>query len=192
MENFENREKLVIRTGTYSLEELSKLILGENPYSLKINDERFLPTEKGGVFKYFDYNLAIERDPLTGEIPQKFFPYVKKGETIVALAQLSESMYKKDDEEKVFSISFVSVDPKFQGKGYASKLLEEIFLFAKEHKIILQNSTYTEEGEEKLFNLIQRLREKYPEVDFREDEVFMEGKRRMEEKIRKKNMGSKE
>jgi len=34
---------------------------------------------------------------------------VKKGETIVALAQLPESMYKKDDEEKVFSISFISI-----------------------------------------------------------------------------------
>ena len=177
----ENHEK-IIETGVYDLDSFKKEILKDNPFMIEVKDSRFLPIDKGGVFKYFHYIEDFENNSyVTGEALKKFFPFIKINNEIVALSKLSErsTEYFK---ENTYAISFVSVDKKFQGKGYASKLLEEIFLFAKKHKIHLQNSSYSNEGEEKLYEVVQRLRKKYPEVDFQEDEVYMNRRRRMERK----------
>ena len=175
---FEQREAFV-ESGIFTQDELKKYITEENPFFLKLKDTRFLPVKDGGVFKYFNYVDDLRDNAFAKEKFQLFFPYIKEKDMIVALAKLTEAKeyYFKDN---TFFISFVSVDPQFQGKGYASKLLEKIFQFAQEKNIHLQNSSYTDEGEEKLYDVVQRLREKYPDVSFQEDEIFEERRRKKE------------
>jgi len=114
-------------------------------------DNRFLSTDKGGVFKYFDPRDLFEN------IENKVYSIVKNKGEIVALGELEKNPYNL----KAYWIKFLSVDPKYQGKGYASILAEEIFKFAKEKNIILESSSYTEEGEQKLKALFNKLAEKF-------------------------------
>lgn len=114
-------------------------------------DTRFLSTDKGGVFKYFDPRDLFEN------IENKVYSIVKNNEEVVALGELEKNSHSL----KAYWIKFLSVDPKYQGKWYASILAEEIFKFAKEKNIILESSSYTEEGEQKLKALFNILAEKF-------------------------------
>ena len=114
-------------------------------------DDRFLTTEKGGVFKYFDPRDLFEN------IENKVYSIVKNKQEIVALGELEKSLQNSD----VYWIKFLSVDPKHQGRGCASILAEEMFKFAKEKKISLESSSYTDEGQQKLKALFNKLAEKF-------------------------------
>lgn len=81
------------------------------------------------------------------------------------MAELQQNPY----EEKVYWIQFVSVDPKYRDKGYGSKLIREVFRFAKEKGIILEASAYSPSGYEKLKPLQKRLAEEMG-VEFRDME----------------------
>jgi GNAT superfamily N-acetyltransferase len=85
------------------------------------------------------------------------FPVVKEGNKIVGLSELEKSPYT----DKTFWIQFLSVDPKYQNKGYASRLAEEIFRFAKQEDYSLETSSYTEVGYEKLKDLFNKMAQKY-------------------------------
>lgn len=117
-------------------------------------NKKFLRTDEGGVFKYFDLELAIG---FSLKDVEKVFPYIKIGNEIVGLAQLHQS----EKGSKKYWVSFVSVDPKFQEKGYASKLIEEIMKYAKSRNITLETSSYKEIGFERLRNVLHREAEKY-------------------------------
>lgn len=114
-------------------------------------DNRFLSFDKGGVFKYFD-----PRD-LFDNIDNKVYSVVKNDKEITALGELEKHPYVKD----TYWIKFLSVDPIYQGHGYASILAEEIFKFAKNNNVSLENSSYTTEGQEKLKAVFRRLAEKF-------------------------------
>ncbi len=118
-------------------------------------DNRFLSVDRGGVFKYFDPRDLFEN------IENKFYSIVKNKQEIVALGELEKTPYNAN----TYWIKFLSVDPKHQGKGYASILAEEIFKFAKEKNISLESSSYTDEGQQKLKTLFNKLAEKLS-VDF--------------------------
>lgn len=115
-------------------------------------DNRFLPIEKGGVFKYFNI-----KDLISIHNEKKFYPLIELNNEVVALSELEESL----NEQKSFWIKFVSVDPKYQGLGYASKLAEEIVRFTKEKGFSLESSSRSEEGYKKLKPLFNKLTEKY-------------------------------
>lgn len=145
MENkFENKEDLPSATETINAETLSGLIYrGE---SLP-QDNRFLSVEEGGVFKYFNLRSVID------DMGNRFYSLVKIGEKIIGLSELENDPYK----EKNLWIKFLSIDPEYQDKGYASKLAEEIFHFAKQEGFTLEGSSYNDEGYKKLKPLLNRL-----------------------------------
>jgi len=144
----ENKEGLRITTEIINYDDLFDII-----YNIKSTplDERFLRTEDGGVFKYFDIKeFAENRD-------RKFFPVVKVGDKIVGLSEL----LKDPLNNKNLWIQFLSVDPKEQNKGYASMLVKEIFEFAKYNGYSLESSSYKEKGYEKLRPVFLKLAKEY-------------------------------
>lgn len=148
MENIKSFEQESIKTKTLKPEELSERIYkGEN----LPQDKRFLPVKDGGVFKYFRIDLPDWNDK------DKSFPIVEVENEIVGLGELEKSPH----EEKMLWIKFLSVDPKYQGKGYATKLAEEIFRFAQQEGFSLKGSIYSDEGEQKLKHLFSRFAEQF-------------------------------
>lgn len=111
-------------------------------------DERFLPTEDGGVFRYFNLADAIHNKE------NKFYSLIKVDDKVIGLCELEKSPF----QEKTFWIKFLSIDPEYQNQGYASRLAEEVFRFAKQEDVALETSSYTtKEGYEKLKPLFIRL-----------------------------------
>lgn len=160
MENkFEQKENL-IKADTMTGQELLDLIY--QGQSLP-QDSRFLDPKKGGVFKYF--NLSHNLINFNRKLENLFYPIVKIDNKVVALCELQKSPY----EENLYWIEGVSVDPAYQGKHYASMVLEETLRFAKEKGVALLGSQYSEEGLAKLKSVCHRLADKYG-VEFRESE----------------------
>jgi GNAT superfamily N-acetyltransferase len=54
-------------------------------------------------------------------------------------------------------IKFLSIDPEFQNRGYASQLAQEVFSFAKRFGVKLETSSYSDDGYEKLKGVFNRL-----------------------------------
>ena len=151
----ENREDLSITTETISTNELIDLIYkGEN----LPQDNRFLTTEEGGVFGYFEIkDLSLHQK-------DKFYPIIKVGDKIVGLSELLKDPF--DIDKKNLCIQFLSIDPKEQDNGYASKLAKEIFEFARKNNYSLEASSYTEKGFKKLRPVFERLSKEYSDVKF--------------------------
>ncbi len=114
-------------------------------------DDRFRHIDQGGVFKYF------LPDKLNRRKEKLFYALVKEAQTVAGIAELEKSPYR----DNTYWISFLSVDPEFQGNGYSKQLLEEIFEFAKREGIDLQLSTLTNDGETKLRRNLEDLAEKH-------------------------------
>ncbi|MFA6407821.1 MAG: GNAT family N-acetyltransferase [Candidatus Paceibacterota bacterium] len=117
-------------------------------------DSRFLPKERGGAFKYF--NLSEVGGFLGDRVDDKFYPIAEISGEVAGLAELEKDPYK----EKNFWIKFISVDEKYQGQGCATKLVGEIFQFAKDRGYSLEESFYSDEGEQKLKKRVRELAEK--------------------------------
>jgi len=144
-DTFENKEQIKAETKILSADELLEIIYKGDSLP---QDTRFLPLEDGGVFKYF----------YPGEVAgisssKKLFPVVREADKVVGLSELEQD--PKDAQN--FWIKFVSVDPEYQGKGYASELLRQIFQFAKDNGYTLEPSYYSEQGLEKLKSVIEKL-----------------------------------
>lgn len=122
-------------------------------------DKRFLYKRDGGhkVFKYFMYDdYRIDRRNVF------FFGLVVDG-IIVALAHIRKSN-KSDD---TYWLSYLCVDPEFEGLGYASKLADNMFQWFKEKNLTFETSSYTEQGMVKLKPLFNKLAIKY-DVHFKD------------------------
>ena len=144
---FEKREKVF--TTILSREELKDIIYADNHNP----DNRFLPPDKGGVFYYFDLQELI--NPFNQD--EMVFPVVKENDLIVGIIDMEYS----PNQDSIVWVKGVSVDPKYQDKGYGSKLLEEMFRYAKEHNLTLQISSFTGDGERKIKKPIERLAKEY-------------------------------
>ena len=114
-------------------------------------DTRFLDIKNGGVFKYFHLEDIIGINSYSKE--QKLFPLIENEGIIVGLAELEQD----PNDSSNFWIKFISVDPQFQGNGYASALIRKIFDFAKENNYSLKPSFYSEEGEKKLKEVMEKI-----------------------------------
>lgn len=125
----EKRESFEVETRTLTADELEKFVYrnGRSP------DARFLDPEQGGVFKYFDLSKLTERRIAGRDL---YYPVAEHEGEIVGLSELERA----SDEESVYWMTFLSIDPQYQGKGCASRLAEELFRFAKErgdiHRIV--------------------------------------------------------
>ncbi len=89
------------------------------------------------------------------------WPVIKNGEgDIVGICKLVKH-YDDIDENKRY-MYFLSVDPKFQGQGYASKLVDNLFKYLRANGLFLEMSSYTSEHSwERLRSLFKRYSKKY-------------------------------
>ena len=109
-------------------------------------DLRFLPIDQGGVFKYFFLDNVI--GPRSDDYS---YIVVEINDEIIGLSELEKDPYKENN----YWSTFISIDPKFRGQGYARKMIEKIFEFVKEQNCSLETSYYaTEEGKrlEKIYH----------------------------------------
>lgn len=144
----EQKESLPSITETISAEDLKKLIWKGEYFP---QDNRFLSIEEGGVFRYFDPRDVLEN------IERKYYSLIKVGDKVIGLSELE----KAPKTENTVWIKFLSIDKDYQRQGYASKLAEEIFIFAKKEGFILEGSSYSDEGYEKLKSVLNRLANQY-------------------------------
>lgn len=151
---FEQHERVSVDSGVMTKDQLTELVYKNQSFP---EDQRFLPTEDGGVFQYFDIG------DLTSPFKNKdmVFPFVKEGETIVGLAKLQES----EEHPGAYAICFISVDPKYQDKGYGTALAEQIIKFAKQKNVSLAATSYSELGMLKMKPVLNKLASKQ-EVNF--------------------------
>lgn len=143
--NFLQKEQIEPKFEIFKIEDLIKEVYQES----NIPTKRFSRVEEGGVFKYFDINdipsiYSKEKD-------ERIYPLIKINDIIVALSELEKDPYKENN----WWIKFLSVDPKYQNKGYARKLLDEMFNYAKNNNLSLENSIYSKEGEKKLKHILE-------------------------------------
>lgn len=148
---FTNKEETGVKAEILNFENLiDEIYKGQN----LPQDERFLADDKGGVFKFFEPNNLTSSN--YKERGDRIFPVIRLNNEIVALSELEKNPYKDNN----FWIKFISVDPKYQNQGFATKLIEKIFQFAKENNYSLETSIYTDEGLKKLKKIINKLEEK--------------------------------
>lgn len=143
----EHKEQVISETKIISPDELLEIIYKGTSFP---QDKRFLPVEDGGVFAYFSTRDIAD---LAGPAPEQYYVAVCEGDTIAGLSKLEHDPKNKQN----IWIKFVSVDPLYQGRGYASKLLRQIFDFAKDGGYTLDPSMYSQQGLEKLKPVIERL-----------------------------------
>lgn len=149
MENFlkNKHENVIPTTETLAPNSLEKIVYEDDLRTIK--DSRFNSIDNGGVFKYFEPKYIRDSD---------HFPVVKEKDTIVGIAVLNKSPFR----DKTFWLMSVDIDPKYQGKHYSTKLLEEIFKFTKEQKFSLELSGYTnKDAKDKLERLFNEFSKKY-------------------------------
>lgn len=151
-ESIKKNEESKVNTQALSGEELVQIIYQGDVLP---QDKRFTDLKEGGVFKYF-----FLRD-LINNPKDRFYVILKVGDEIAGLSELEASPY----ENNVFWLKFLSIDPKHQGSGNASKLSEEVFRFVKKKGATLKSSIYSEEGLLKLKPLFKKLAEQF-EVPF--------------------------
>jgi GNAT superfamily N-acetyltransferase len=149
-----------LRSGTENLEIKTNVLTGQKLVD-KIyqgqslpQDKRFISFDDGGVFKYFQLSNIVGFSAHSRE--KKFYPIVELNDLVVGLSELEQDPNNPTN----FWIKFISVDPQYQGNGYARKIIEKIFDFVKENNYSLEPSVYSLEGEEKLKKIINETAEK--------------------------------
>lgn len=75
-------------------------------------------------------------------------------------------------------VSSIGVHPEYRGRGLSKVLIREFFKFCVENNISgIEQSSYTEEGNERVRHLFEKYAERYPEVGFidvlNNDEVYV-------------------
>ena len=91
----------------------------------KISKKDFKYLSPSGWFNYKGFVLALKND-----------------DEVVAITELKINPH----ESKFLGLSHLSVKPKEQGKGYSSKLMEEVFDLCEREKQPLKMSSYTHQG----------------------------------------------
>lgn len=157
----ENKEGPSVSTETISEDKLREIIYQGRSFP---QDKHFLDYKEGGVFKYFDL-ADLVRDINRKD---KLFSLVREGDLIVGLGELEKDPFK----DKNYWVKFLSVDPRYQEKGYASRLAKEIFQFAKQAGVSLEASVYSEIGHQKLKPLFKKLADESSVVFIDNDRVL--------------------
>ncbi|MEY2665730.1 MAG: Acetyltransferase family [Candidatus Parcubacteria bacterium] len=146
MEDF-SQEKIPQHAGTLTADQLYERICRDHEI-----DPRFLPIDAGGVFKYFFVNDLS--NPFKGKTYYQVSP---KDDIIAGLSELEVDPHKKNN----LWIKFISVDPAYQGQGHAKVLAEEIVRFAKEGGYTLEHSSFSDEGKDRIYGLVDSVAKDY-------------------------------
>lgn len=72
------------------------------------------------------------------------------------------------DEEQLW-IKFVSVRPRYQGRGYAREIYEQIYPWAMERGLKIAPGSFTDEGQ-RLAHIHDEMAARYPSVAYQRDE----------------------
>ena len=126
-------------------------------------DLRFKNKMDGGDkrFKYMQLDLDMRKDydqsDIINNLKQVYFFGLEVNDITVALAHIRRSPYI----ENTYWLSYLCVDPDYEGNGYASQLAEHIFKWFRERNLQFETSSYTEEGFVKLKPLFNKLATKY-------------------------------
>ena len=142
-------EREGIRIRTYAIPELIHRIYKGDSLP---QDRRFLPKDRGGVFAFFHLPHLVGI-----YAKDEYYPLLEVNGVAVGLAKLQQDT----DQPDRLGISFISVDPKFQGRGYASLLVDELMRFAKSREATVYTSSYTDAGYEKLKPIFKRYADKH-------------------------------
>lgn len=94
----------------------------------------------------WDGKVALDKF-FTGGIGDIHFPVVMVGDIVVGIAKIWKGTMKK---YPFHAISMIAIAPEYQGKGYATMLVDEMFRFAKEKNLTLGVYDYTKDGWTKL------------------------------------------
>lgn len=111
--------------------------------------------------KYFLPELDLPRFKETLYI--LFFP-LTLGEKVIGLGKLHEDPYNKEN----YWIQYISIDPKYQSKGYATEIATAMFKWAVENNKSLESSSYNEIGTERIKKVFNRLATEY-NVKFKDE-----------------------
>ncbi len=87
------------------------------------------------------------------------------GDEVVAMGGVQNDPH---DPQNLW-IKFISVDPEFQGRGYASRVLKEVFRYAASIGRKVAPGGFTEQGQQ-LWPLHARYEKEYPQAAFARDE----------------------
>lgn len=135
----------------YNADEFYKYISTNGPN--EEFDPRFKLKNDGGnkAFKYYQYSdYQVDSNNV-------YFMALEVDNIIVALAHIRKSKYI----ENTFFLSYLCVDPLYEGMGYASQLANNMFQWFKENNLQFESSSYTEQGFVKLKPLFNKLALKY-------------------------------
>lgn len=70
------------------------------------------------------------------------------------------------EEEGMFLLIKVETNPNFRNQGIASKLLDDFFSLVDSNDGIISLTTFLEDGEKYLTKVIEKLKIKYPKLEF--------------------------
>lgn len=93
-------------------------------------------------------------------LPDKLFCYVLIDRKIIGCSGIEVN----PDKINMIWITFVSVDPKYTGRGFARKMIEEIYKYAVENNLVVKPSSFTEDGQ-RLKHIFVDMNKKYPKAD---------------------------
>lgn len=112
---------------------------------------KFLLKADGGkkAFKYYMYDDYRKDDV--------YFFILFLNDEPVAMSHIEKSPYI----DNTYWLSYLCVDPNFEGNGYASILADKMFEWFKENNLQFETSRYTEIGFVKLKPLFNKLAQKY-------------------------------
>lgn len=102
-------------------------------------------------FKYFCNSMDFN------DFDNVYFFVLYNGENMVGLAHIRKSPYI----DNTYWLSYLSILPKHENKGYASMLSNYIFKWYSDNGIQFETSSYSEQGLIKLKPLFNRLANKY-------------------------------
>ena len=104
---------------------------------------------KSKRIRYFIFDEALKEHHIM----------ILDGKKVIAMAGLQVNPYEINE----LWIKFVSVDPDYQGQGYARKLLELVYEYARQQRKTLKSSTFTDQGE-RLKHIHNELNKEYPDI----------------------------
>lgn len=80
-----------------------------------------------------------------------YFVVLYNKSKIIGVAKIGEYPYKPKNR---YSLSYLSIDKKYQGLGYSKMIVSELFNFLKNNNLSLDSSRYTDIGEKRLRKIL--------------------------------------
>ena len=143
-----------IKLKIFSFPDFYQLIYGNNgtPKYKKLED-------KIRYFSYRDLQYTFDEESRNNREKGYYIVMFYKKE-IIGIIKLGWNPYLRKVTNHYW-ISYFSIDKKFQGKGLSKLMMHKLFSFAKENNFILEGSSRTEMGKERLSNNIDKFSKEY-------------------------------